>query len=194
MNGFHHIPEGLLLASILATLGAIVFPKIAARLGYHPALGGLGILAIFAIYFILDHFFSHQEEGEATGARGSGPGRKERLAITAREQDGIMVLDANGILGLETWQILDRQLMALLNAGKKSIILSLANVRHIDASGLGTLIRSREKARAAGAEIKFTGPRGQVREALELSGLAGAIEIFANVNEALEALRKRPGP
>ena len=63
------------------------------------------------------------------------------LRMTDREVGGVSVLDIEGriVLGEES-NAFREKVKALLAAGKKKIILNLAQVGYIDSAGLGTLV------------------------------------------------------
>ena len=74
------------------------------------------------------------------------------LRITERDVNGVNVLDIDGriVLGEESNAFRER-VKALLAAGKKKIVLNLANVTYIDSAGLGTLVATFHSAKSQGA-------------------------------------------
>jgi len=116
------------------------------------------------------------------------PRPAEEFTITAREKHGITVLDLTGVVGWNNWEILDRQLTGLLNAGKKSILLNLANLTWIGGFGQGMLGHFVDTARAAGGEIKFAKPSEQVRSGLIC--FADAVEIYPEEDEAAASFER----
>ena len=187
-RGFGPHSELAPLIVILIILSAVAAP-IAKKLGYHPGVGVLAVLALYALYFIYlqiqDYLYQRQ--------RNRLPPR-ESLTVTAREEHGVTVLDIDGALRLDNCDLLRSQLNQLLNAGKKSIVLDLARLRHIDAAGLGLLVRSCIGARATGGELKLAKPSGQVRRVLESTRLADAIEIYSDEEEAAASFARNSRP
>src|SRR5579875_2470624 len=69
--------------------------------------------------------------------------------MTDREVNGVTVIDLEGriVLGEESNSFRER-VKSLLAAGKKKIVLNLANVSYIDSAGLGTLVATFHSALA----------------------------------------------
>ena len=64
-----------------------------------------------------------------------------RLAISRREKEGVVILDADGKLLMEESSTLLREVFsATMAAGSKNVILNLADVDYIDSTGLGALV------------------------------------------------------
>ena len=63
------------------------------------------------------------------------------LRMTDQEVNGVTVLEIEGriVLGEES-NAFREKVKSLLAAGKKKIVLNLANVGYIDSAGLGTLV------------------------------------------------------
>jgi anti-sigma B factor antagonist len=116
------------------------------------------------------------------------------LTITAREKQGITVLDLDGKLSLDNCQNLHDQTTRLLNAGNKAILLNLARLRHIDAAGLGTLLNFLAKARATGGELKLVNVTGEVHKILKATGVADTIEIYSDEEEAAASFTRDSRP
>jgi anti-sigma B factor antagonist len=180
-GGFHE-PEFvtvlLALATLLLLLSAITMP-LAKRLGYHPVTGVLVVVGLCALYFIyvrIQLYFRELKENKDRRPEGSG--------VRLREKHGLTVLDVNGSLGLDNSEILRREFAQLLDAGNKSILLNFAKLRHIDAHGLSVLSGFAIKARAMGGALKLAQPSGQVRQVLEATRLAEAIEIYSDEDQA----------
>lgn len=87
--------------------------------------------------------------------------------------DGSVCLRLQGELDLATapdlWSactVLDGQLTPGL-----SVFVDLADLRFLDAAGLGMLVRLRNRVRAAGANLSVLDPSPSVRRVFELAGL-----------------------
>jgi anti-sigma B factor antagonist len=68
----------------------------------------------------------------------------------------IDVLDIEGrlVLGEESNAFRER-VKSMLAAGKKKIVLNLANLGYVDSAGLGTLVATFHSARSQGATLKM---------------------------------------
>src|ERR1700745_3340281 len=89
--------------------------------------------------------------------------------MTDREMDGVTVLEIEGriVLGEET-NAFREKVKSLLAAGKKKIVLNLANVGYIDSAGLGTLVATFHSARSQGATLKLAHWGKHVKGAAEV--------------------------
>jgi anti-sigma B factor antagonist len=100
------------------------------------------------------------------------------MTITTREVSHVTIVDINGriTLGDETGQLRDavRQLVA---AGKKKIVLNLANVDYIDSSGVGELVGSFTTVRNAGGELKLLNLTKKVHDVLHVTKLYTVFDI-----------------
>lgn len=64
----------------------------------------------------------------------------------------------------------------LANKGQKKILLNLKNVRYIDSSGIGDLVRSVTSLRRQGGDLKLLGPP-MVLEVLQVTRLDKILDI-----------------
>ena len=83
--------------------------------------------------------------------------------MTDRDVNGITVVDIEGriVLGEESNAFRER-VKALLAAGKKKIVLNMAQVSYIDSAGLGTLVATFHSARSQGATLETREPRREI--------------------------------
>jgi len=100
------------------------------------------------------------------------------MTITTREVSHITIVDINGriTLGDETGQLRDT-VRQLVSAGKKKIILNLANVDYIDSSGVGELVGSYTTVRNAGGELKLLGLTKKVHDVLNVTKLYTVFDV-----------------
>ncbi len=100
------------------------------------------------------------------------------MTIATREVSHVTIVDINGriTLGEETGLLRDtvRQLIA---AGKKKIVLNLANVDYIDSSGVGELVSSFTTVRNAGGELKLLALTKKVQDVLYVTKLYTVFDI-----------------
>ena|SRR5579863_6630270 len=100
------------------------------------------------------------------------------MTITTREISHVTIVDINGriTLGDETGQLRDT-VRKLLSAGKKKIVLNLANVDYIDSSGVGELVSSFTAVRNAGGELKLLSLTKKVSDVLQVTKLYTVFDI-----------------
>jgi anti-sigma B factor antagonist len=100
------------------------------------------------------------------------------MTITTREISHVTIVDINGriTLGDETGQLRDT-VRKLLAAGKKKIVLNLADVDYIDSSGVGELVSSFTAVRNAGGELKLLSLTKKVSDVLQVTKLYTVFDI-----------------
>jgi N-acetylglucosaminyldiphosphoundecaprenol N-acetyl-beta-D-mannosaminyltransferase len=71
----------------------------------------------------------------------------------------------------EVWATTRDGIEFLCNGGDKQPCIDLAELRFIDSSGVGLMLRARRYAESLGAELRFTNARGAVRNVLRMARL-----------------------
>src|ERR1700740_106020 len=111
--------------------------------------------------------------------------------MTDHEVDGVTVLDIDGriVLGEESNAFRER-IKGLLAAGKKKIVLNLANVTYIDSSGLGTLVATFHSARSQGATMKLANLGSKFKEVLQGTKLMTVFDTYDSEAVAVASFSK----
>jgi anti-sigma B factor antagonist len=97
---------------------------------------------------------------------------------STREVDHVTVMDIRGriILGNETGS-LRNAVRALVEQGKKRIVLNLADVDYIDSAGVGELVGSYTTVRNSGGELKLCNLTQKVHDILNVTKLYTVFDI-----------------
>ncbi len=113
------------------------------------------------------------------------------LRMTDREVNGVSVIDLEGriVLGEESNSFRER-VKGLLAAGKKKIVLNLANVSYIDSAGLGTLVATFHSARSQGATLKLANLGQKFKEVLQVTKLMTVFDTYENEAAAVQSFGK----
>lgn len=113
------------------------------------------------------------------------------LRMTDREVNGVSVIDLEGriVLGEESNSFRER-VKSLLAAGKKKIVLNLANVSYIDSAGLGTLVATFHSARSQGATLKLANLGQKFKEVLQVTKLMTVFDTYDNEAAAIQSFGK----
>jgi anti-sigma B factor antagonist len=100
------------------------------------------------------------------------------MTITTREVSHVTIVDINGriTLGDETGKLRDT-IHQLIAAGKKKIVLNLAEVDYIDSSGVGELVGSFTTVRNSGGELKLLNLTKKVHDVLYVTKLYTVFDI-----------------
>jgi anti-sigma B factor antagonist len=110
------------------------------------------------------------------------------LEITAREHEGIEILDLKGRLtfgqeDLDFRSELDR----LLKAGQLQVALNLGELRTLDTTGLGTLLFALAKLRKAGGALAIFHIEPAHIELLTATKLESVFEVFEDEQDAVDS-------
>lgn len=113
------------------------------------------------------------------------------LRMTDRDVSGITVLDIEGriVLGEESNSFRER-VKSLLAAGKKKIVLNMAQVSYIDSAGLGTLVATFHSARSQGATLKLVNLGAKFKEVLQVTKLMTVFDTYDNETAAVQSFAK----
>jgi anti-sigma B factor antagonist len=113
------------------------------------------------------------------------------LRMTDREVSGVSVLDIEGriVLGEES-NAFREKVKGLLAAGKKKIILNLAQVGYIDSAGLGTLVATFHSARSQGATLKLVNLGSKFKEVLQVTKLMTVFDTYDTEAVAIASFAK----
>lgn len=107
------------------------------------------------------------------------------LEYKNRQQGEVTILDLSGRIsvgeaiafGPGSGLIVGDVIRELANKGQKKILLNLKNVRYIDSSGIGDLVRSVTSLRRQGGDLKLLGPPPMVLEVLHVTRLDKILDI-----------------
>jgi anti-sigma B factor antagonist len=94
--------------------------------------------------------------------------------------DGSLLLRAHGELDLATASVLERALLdCARDHSTDTVVVDLADVPFIDASGLRVLREARRRQREADGELLISHPSRQVLRLLEIAGTRAELQIAA---------------
>ena len=113
------------------------------------------------------------------------------LRLSDRDVNGVTVIEIEGriVLGEESNSFREK-VKSLLAAGKKKIVLNLANVSYIDSAGLGTLVATFHSARSQGATLKLANLGQKFKEVLQVTKLMTVFDTYENETEAINSFGK----
>jgi anti-sigma B factor antagonist len=103
--------------------------------------------------------------------------------LSTRDGDGHVVVVLRGELDMAAAAGVAAALAAAA-ASEPRVIVDLAGLRFIDASGVAALVRGRRQARHAGGDLLLAAPRHQVLLVLAVTRLTGVFPVHASVEEA----------
>lgn len=101
------------------------------------------------------------------------------VKVTIQEVDGVSVvaLDGRIVLGEESGALREA-VKNLLAAGKKKVVLNMADVTYIDSAGLGILVAAYVSAKTQEASIRLCALGNKFREVLQITRLLTIFEVY----------------
>jgi anti-sigma B factor antagonist len=101
------------------------------------------------------------------------------MEVKKRQVGDVSILDLSGKLTIGAGDVALRgAMLAEIEDGHKKIIINLDDVKVIDSSGLGELIRCKATAATSDAEIKLLHVNLKARKLLTMAHLVGVFEMF----------------
>lgn len=103
----------------------------------------------------------------------------EPLEIAEHSDGEVLVLSVRGELDIATARILEERLRALL-AERRQVALDLAELEFIDSTGLAALVAAAHSAALDGGGFAIRAVSASAQRVMELSGVAGTLNLPAN--------------
>lgn len=110
------------------------------------------------------------------------------IDLDLETEAGVVTIRPRGEIDMNTSPSLRDQLRILADRQTAKTIFDLSAVTHLDSSGVGTLVEFKRDVNAYGGEIILAGLQAVVRGMFELTKLDRFFAIFADANEARNAL------
>ena len=112
----------------------------------------------------------------------------DNCIIEERRLGAVTVLDLFGELRTGgSRAVLHEAVGRLLSEGRSQILLNLAGLSAIDASGLGELLRSSVGLNKGGGQLKLLHPARGLREMMSITKLSDVFDMFESESEAVAA-------
>ncbi|MHC5067291.1 MAG: STAS domain-containing protein [Planctomycetota bacterium] len=93
----------------------------------------------------------------------------------------------SGSIDASTNQTFEGQLNEILSSGTNKLLLVLTNVKYINSTGLGTIVKCVDTFRESGGDIKLVGVPTKVIALFEMLGLLALFETHETIEEAVES-------
>jgi len=118
--------------------------------------------------------------------------RSMSLKIKIRETADVTILEMNGRISLgDAMAELRDSICEALAGDQKNILLNLAEVSHIDSSGLGQLIGSYATVTSRGGQMKLLNLQKRVNDLMQVTKLLTVFETYTNEEAALKSFAKK---
>jgi anti-sigma B factor antagonist len=110
------------------------------------------------------------------------------MEITKRTVGDVAIFDLDGKLTIGTGDVVLRDtVLEEIEGGGRKIIINLQDVKTIDSSGLGELIRCKVTSSNHGAEVKLLNVNLKARKLLTMAQLVGVFEMFDDERMAVSS-------
>jgi anti-sigma B factor antagonist len=121
------------------------------------------------------------------------------LEYKIRQAGDVTILDLAGRIsvgealafGPGSGTVLGDVIRELANKGHEKILLNLRDVKYIDSSGMGDVVRSFTSLRRQGGDLKLFGPTLPVLEVLRITNLHKVLEIKDDEASAVQSFSKQ---
>ena len=121
------------------------------------------------------------------------------LEYKIRQAGDVTILDLAGRIsvgealafGPGSGTVLGDVIRELANKGHEKILLNLRDVKYIDSSGIGDVVRSFTSLRRQGGDLKLFGPTLPVLEVLRITNLHKVLEIKDDEASAIQSFSKQ---
>lgn len=112
------------------------------------------------------------------------------MQIDERVVEGVTILDLKGKMTLgEGDELLRDRINALLQQGKKQLLLNLANVPYIDSAGLGEIVRTYTTVSRQGGKLKLLNLTKRIQDLLAITKLLTVFDTYDSEAEAIQSYK-----
>jgi len=113
------------------------------------------------------------------------------VKLTPEHFGDVTVIGADGTITLGDGAATMRDtIRALVDDGKKKLVLVVADVSYIDSSGLGELVCGHTYAKRKGAKIKLATLTKRVYDLLQITKLYVVFEVFDDAEAAVRSFQQ----
>jgi len=101
------------------------------------------------------------------------------VIMTNSEVDGVAVVELDGriVLGEES-NSLREKLKSMVAAGKRKIVLNMADITYIDSAGLGALVAAHVSAKTQGASVRLCNLGKKFHDVMQVTRLLTVFDVY----------------
>jgi len=112
------------------------------------------------------------------------------MRFTIKEHGDVTVIQLNGnVMGGPDATSLNEELHKLVGEGKKKVVVDLGDVKFMNSSGLGMLIRALTTMRNAGGDMKLARASEKIESLLMVTKLITVFDHYEKVEEASRSFK-----
>jgi anti-anti-sigma factor len=111
------------------------------------------------------------------------------IKLTAlKQRDNTVLAEMAGAIDTQTRVAFQEALEEILNKGVRCLILDMSNIRYVNSTGLGSLVKYADSFKNSGGGMALIKVPQKVKIVIEMLGLNAFFDICAELDEALVAL------
>ena len=103
------------------------------------------------------------------------------------------IIDLEGEVDVYTAPQLKQQIITLLDAGVKRVIVNLTAVDYLDSTALGVLIGGLKRLRERDGTLDLICPNQRIKRIFEITGLDKIFDIYSTEEETIKTAGSREG-
>lgn len=107
--------------------------------------------------------------------------------IKHRIEGEVLVCEIEGRLDAAYSQAIQDELLALIAAHPRKVLLHMGQVSYLSSMGIRVLVRAAKQVRAADGALKLCHASATVRKVLDIAGMDGILDIRESEQAALAA-------
>jgi anti-anti-sigma factor len=112
------------------------------------------------------------------------------MKVTAREREGVTVLDLEGKITIGVGDVAMREAVhAAIDRGSRNILINMAKVTTIDSSGIGELVAAYTTVSNRGGKLRLYGIPPKVNDILSITQLITVLDIMDSEEEGVASFR-----
>ncbi len=108
------------------------------------------------------------------------------MKVYIQEEEGYVVIRAEGRLDTNTALDFERECAPCIAGENKKMILDFSKLEYISSAGLRCILNMAKKLRSEGGSLALCGLRGLVEEVIMISGFDSFLTIFEDVDSAIK--------
>ncbi len=118
--------------------------------------------------------------------------RPLEMELSSRKLDGdTAVLRIGGEVDLYTAPQVKEEILALIEAGVRRLVVDLSDTEYLDSTALGALVGALKRLREREGDLRLVNPRPRIQKLLEVTRLSKVFEVRSSVAQALEGWQEQ---
>jgi anti-anti-sigma factor len=120
-------------------------------------------------------------------------GKGKHMVVQIVERDTVVVATVDSNILQQNVPMLRARLGQLLEEGRRWMVIDLSKANYLSSMGLAVIVDIKLKAGKANGDVKLACVNDLIRGLLDMTNLTRTMDIYATVDEAVEALKKQAG-